>query len=92
ATIVAGVAGGLLGAVVRVLARRARRRREEGERAFSRASDGIWPPVPRADERAVRIAADRAAAPGSPEAGGPERSDGAPGTGSLLAEREEPTG
>jgi len=64
-TIVAGVAGGLVGAVVRILARRARSRREQGELAFSRASDGLWPPVPRAEERSVQIAADRATGDGA---------------------------
>ncbi len=64
-TIVAGVAGGLVGAVVRTLARRARTRREQGELAFSRASHGLWPPVPHAEERSVQIAADRATGDGA---------------------------
>jgi len=63
ATVVAGVAGGLLGAVVRILARRSRRRREQREQAFSRASDGMWPPVPRSEDRSVRISADRVTSP-----------------------------
>lgn len=77
ATIVAGVAGGVVGAAVKLLARRARRRREQGEREFSRASDGLWPPVHQAAPGGVTIAATRAT-PGEPAA--------APGTGGERAD------
>lgn len=60
ATLLTGIAGGLLGAGLRMARKQARRRRDEGERAFSRASSGIWPPVPPAPARTVRIEAERA--------------------------------
>ena len=65
-TLLAGAAGGLVAAGLRVARSRGRRRREAGEKAFSRASDGLWPPVPPAPERQVRIEAERAAAAQDP--------------------------
>ncbi|GEM_PF-4373111 len=55
-----GLAAGLVAALVQVLRTLARRKRERDERAFSKASEGMWPPVPPASADGVRIAASRA--------------------------------
>ncbi|MCU1495433.1 MAG: hypothetical protein JWO62_3197 [Acidimicrobiaceae bacterium] len=60
ATLVAGAAGALIGGALRVSRARARRKHAAGERAFSKASAGMWPPVPPAPIRPVHIVADRA--------------------------------
>jgi hypothetical protein len=62
-TLVAGALGGIGGALVRRSRQRARRRDDAREEEFSRASSGMWPPVPRANSASLRIEADRATAP-----------------------------
>ncbi|HUZ19744.1 MAG TPA: hypothetical protein VMU75_04130 [Acidimicrobiales bacterium] len=68
-----GLAAGLVAALVQVLRTLARRKRERDERAFSKASEGMWPPVPPASADGVRITAGRAEArPDGSEAGAAE--------------------
>ncbi|MHB1597591.1 MAG: hypothetical protein ACYCXY_01640 [Acidimicrobiales bacterium] len=80
ATLIAGAAGGVGGAVFTIARKRARKRRERGEQVFSKASAGMWPPVPRAPERGPHIVANRAgdAADGDAPGARPVGSD-APG-------------
>jgi hypothetical protein len=59
-TTIAVGAVGIGGFVVALVRRRARRRRERRELVFSKASAGMWPPVPPAPDRAPRIGADLA--------------------------------
>lgn len=63
ATLLAGLVGGLFGTTLRISRARTRRKQTASTRAFSRASDGMWPPVPKAPIHAVKIEADRATAP-----------------------------
>lgn len=51
---------GIGGVVVALVRKRARRRRDRGAVVFSKASAGLWPPVPRAPEGAPHIDADLA--------------------------------
>jgi len=57
-TVVLGGVSALVGLVLRLRRARKRRREAAAEQAFTRASDGLWPPVPRAPERPVHIEND----------------------------------
>ncbi len=57
-TVVLGGVSALVGLVLRLRRARKRRREAAAEQAFTRASDGLWPPVPRAPERPVHIETD----------------------------------
>ena len=59
ATVALGAVG-IGGVVVALVRKRARRRRDRGEVVFSKASAGLWPPVPHAPEGTPRIDADLA--------------------------------
>ena len=87
ATLVAGAAGGLGGAVFTIVRKRARRRRERGEQVFSKSSAGMWPPVTPAPERGPHIVPHRA----GDAAGAGSAGDDAPGRDTAPPDAESDT-